>query len=170
MINTLNSLKEILTKNNIKLSTAESCTGGLISSFLTDIDGASNFIEQCFVTYSPEAKQRFLGVKKETIEKYGVVSKEVAKEMAEGLFQYADATVSTTGFAGASDDIKNPIGTVYIGLGLKKTNTGKNSCTKIVKFVKFNSKFKDRKEIKKDFAKKALEELLAFLKTETEQN
>jgi len=150
------NIKDILLKNNLKLSTAESCTGGLISSYLTDIDGASKFIEQNFVTYAPSAKEKFLNVNPEIIEKFGVVSKETAREMAEGLFQYADCSISTTGYAGASEDDTNPTGTVYIGLGLKKG--------KIIKTVKFVSKFETRKEIKKDFAKTAIKEFLGFLK------
>lgn len=155
----LNDLKNILIKNNLKLSSGESCTGGLISSYLTDIDGASNFIEQSFVTYAPEAKQKFLGVKKETIEKYSVVSKEVALEMAEGLLKFADVSISTTGYAGPlGGDNKNPVGTVFIGVGLKKEGQI------ITDFTRYVSNFKTRCEIKEDFANTALEELLSFLK------
>lgn len=153
------NLKDILLKNNLKLSVAESCTGGLISSYLTDIDGASSFIEQNFVTYAPFAKVKFLNVNPKTIEKYTVVSKEVALEMAEGLLQYADISLSTTGYTGPSGgDEKNPVGTVYIGFGIKKD--GKN----ITNAIKYNSKFKTRCEIKEDFAETALKELLKFLK------
>lgn len=155
MDETLYKIKDILLKNNLKLSTAESCTGGLISSYLTDIDGASNFIEQNFVTYAPSAKEKFLNVNSETIKNYGVVSKETAYEMTEGLFQYADCAIATTGYAGTSDDINNPAGTVYIGLGIKNGN--------IIKTVKYNSKFKERCTIKQDFAKTALKEFLIFL-------
>ena len=155
----LSELKDILLKNRFKISCGESCTGGLISSYLTDIDGASNFIDQNFVTYAPEAKQKFLNVKKKTIEKYTVVSKEEALEMAEGLLQYADISLSTTGYTGPSGgDEKNPVGTVYIGFGIKKD--GKN----ITNAIKYNSKFKTRCEIKEDFAETALKELLKFLK------
>jgi len=155
----LNDIKNILLENNFKLSSGESCTGGLISSYLTDIDGASNFIEQNFVTYAPKAKHKFLKVKNETIKKYTVVSKEVALEMAQGLLEYADVSVSTTGYAGPSGgDDKNPVGTVYIGLGLKKD--GKI----ITDSTKFLSKYKTRCEIKEDFANTALKELLSFLK------
>lgn len=151
----LYKIKDILLKNNLKLSAAESCTGGLISSYLTDIEGASQFIEQNFVTYSPSAKERFLNVDSETIKKYGVVSKETVCEMTEGLFQYADCAVATTGYAGFSDDIKNPAGTVYIGLGIKNGN--------IIKTVKYNSKSKTRCAVKQDFAQTAIKELLRLL-------
>jgi len=93
----LTQLKEILIKNNLSLSSAESCTGGLISSYLTDIDGASNFIFQNFVTYSNDAKSKFLKVKKETLEEFGAVSKETAYEMSLGLLKYADCSIATTG-------------------------------------------------------------------------
>ncbi len=153
-----NDIKEILIKNNLKISAGESCTGGQISSYMTDIDGASNFLEQSFVTYAPEAKQKFLNVKKKTIDEFGVVSKEVAQEMAKGLLEYADVAVSTTGYAGPTGgDEKNPLGTVYIGLGLKKN--GQN----IVKSVKYISKYKTRCEIKEDFTMTAFKELLTFL-------
>lgn len=155
MDKTLRKIKNILLKNNLKLSTAESCTGGLISSYLTDIDGASKFIEQNFVTYAPFAKEKFLNVSPKTIEKYTVVSKEVVNEMARGLFQYADCSIATTGYAGASDDVNNPMGTVYIGFGIKSKN--------IVKTVKYVSKFKTRRAVKKDFAKKAIKEFLNLL-------
>lgn len=156
MEETLNELKEILIQNNLTVSIAESCTGGLISSYLTDISGASDFVNINFVTYAVEEKIRFLNVKKETVEKYTVVSEEVALEMAKGLFKYAPVTLSTTGYSGPTGgDDKNPVGTVYIGLRYKNK----------MKAVEFHSKFKTRKEIKKDFAEKAIKELLQFLKT-----
>ncbi len=155
----LNDLKDILIKNNLKLSSGESCTGGLISSYLTDINGSSNFIEQNFVTYAPEAKHKFLNVKNDTIKKYSVVSKEVALEMAEGLLKYADVSVSTTGYAGPlGGDDKNPVGSVFIGLGLKKDG---KILTDVIRYV---SKSKTRCKIKEDFANTALKELLSFLK------
>lgn len=160
MENVLKSLKNIFSKHNLTVSVGESCTGGLISSYLTDIDGASDFVEQNFVTYAPKAKIKFLNVKEETIEKFGVVSKEVALEMAESLLQYADVSLSTTGYASTEGgDENNPPKTVYIGFGLKKNGRA------IVKFIKYHSQKPIRVEIKKDFAKKALCTLNDFLKT-----
>lgn len=153
------SLKEIFIKNNLTVSTGESCTGGLISSFLTDIDGASDFIQQCFVTYSPKAKQRFLNVNPKTIEQYGVVSSEVAQQMTCGLLDYADIGIATTGYAAPnSGDENNKGGCVYIGLGFNKKGN------KIIRTFKYQSPCKTRVDIKKDFAKKAFEELIIFLK------
>ena len=74
----LEEIKEVLIKNNLKIACAESCTGGLVSSYLTDISGSSAYIEQNFVTYSNAAKTRFLGVKKQTLDTLGAVSYEVA--------------------------------------------------------------------------------------------
>lgn len=156
MEETLKSIKNFLTENNLTISTGESCTGGLICSYLTDIDGASNFIEQCFVTYAPQAKERFLHVNPKTIEKYTVVSKEVAHEMAQGLLDYADVSVATTGYASPPED-KTLAGLVFIGLGLRKRDKV------IIKTVQYQSKLNQRTETKKDFATAALKELLKFL-------
>ena len=116
----LSEIKEILTRNKLSLSSAESCTGGLISSYLTDIDGASQFIFQNFVTYSNEAKERFLGVLHETLENYGAVSEQTAKEMSKGLLKYSDCSIATTGILGPTGGSKEkPIGLVFISLGYK---------------------------------------------------
>ena len=120
LVNNLEFIKEILSRKGLKLSVAESCTGGLISSKLTDIDGASNFIEINFVTYSEFAKMRFLHVPINLINEYGVVSKEVSEAMAKGLLLYSGISISTTGYAGDNNnDIKNPKGTVYFAFGYK---------------------------------------------------
>jgi len=109
----LNSGKKALT-----ISTAESCTGGMIASKLIEVPGISeNFIEG-IVSYSNEAKIKRLKVKKETLEKYGAVSEEVAREMLAGL--KTDIGISTTGIAGPGGGTKNkPVGLVYIGIKVK---------------------------------------------------
>ena len=109
----LNSGKKPLT-----ISTAESCTGGMIASKLIEVPGISeNFIEG-IVSYSNEAKIKRLKVKKETLEKYGAVSEEVAREMLAGL--KTDIGISTTGIAGPGGGTKNkPVGLVYIGIKVK---------------------------------------------------
>ena len=109
----LNSGKKPLT-----ISTAESCTGGMIASKLIEVPGISeNFIEG-IVSYSNEAKIKRLKVKKETLEKYGAVSEEVAREMLAGL--NTDIGISTTGIAGPGGGTKNkPVGLVYIGIKVK---------------------------------------------------
>lgn len=153
----LNNIKNILIKNNLSLSSAESCTGGLISSYLTDIDGASNFIFQNFVTYSNDAKIKFLNVQKETLEKYGAVSAQTANEMAKGLLKYSDCSISTTGILGPTGGSKEkPIGLVYIGLGYKNN-------IKVIKYISQKADTNNRYEIKVDITQYALSKLLEFL-------
>ncbi|PMP98132.1 MAG: hypothetical protein C0169_00470 [Thermodesulfobacterium geofontis] len=113
---------ELLKKRREKIATAESCTGGLLAGFITSISGSSLYFDRGFVTYSPESKVEILGVKKETIENFDVVSYEVAMEMAEGVRKKtgADYALSVTGFAGPTGGTpKNPVGTVYIGFSYK---------------------------------------------------
>ena len=102
----------------LTISTAESCTGGMIASKLIEVPGIStNFIEG-IVSYSNEAKIKRLKVKKETLEKYGAVSEEVAREMLAGL--KTDIGISTTGIAGPDGGTKDkPVGLVYIGIKVK---------------------------------------------------
>lgn len=102
----------------LTISTVESCTGGMIASKLIEVPGISkNFIES-IVSYSNEAKIKRLKVKKETLEKYGAVSEEVAREMLAGL--KTDIGISTTGIAGPDGGTKNkPVGLVYIGIKVK---------------------------------------------------
>ena len=160
----LQNIKEILIKNGLKIACAESCTGGLVSSYLTDIAGSSNFVEQNFVTYSNEAKKRFLNVKKETLEKFGAVSSQTAYEMALGLLDYEPVSIATTGILGPDGGSPlKPVGLCYMGYGIK---IGDKS---IIKTVKFNSPFaksdveNKRVVIKKDIAKNALINLIGFL-------
>jgi nicotinamide-nucleotide amidase len=86
----------------LSLATAESCTGGLLASLLTDVEGASHAFERGFVVYSEEAKCELLGVPRAQIEQYGAVSREVAVAMAEGAIgqSHADIALAVTGFAG----------------------------------------------------------------------
>lgn len=113
------SLEELiineLKNKNLHLSCAESCTGGLMISRLIGVSGASNVIEESYVTYSNEAKMRILEVKKETIEKYTVTSLEVAKEMCLGLKKITNANVvvSVTGFAGSNSEKLETDGLCY---------------------------------------------------------
>ena len=102
----------------LTISTAESCTGGMIASKLIEVPGISeNFVES-IVSYSNEAKIKRLKVKKETLEKYGAVSEEVAREMLGGL--KTDVAISTTGIAGPGGGSKEkPVGLVYIGIRVK---------------------------------------------------
>lgn len=113
---------ELLLEKKLTAAAAESCTGGLIASKLIEYPGISEvFLEGC-VTYSNAAKIRRLGVKAETLEKYGAVSEETAGEMAEGIAKTsgADVTIATTGIAGPDGGTEEkPVGLVYMGLCYK---------------------------------------------------
>lgn len=109
-------IADFLIKNGLTIATTESCTGGLLSSKLTDVSGSSAFIHLNLVTYANEAKHRLLGVKNETLENLGAVSEECALEMAEGLYKLtrADICVSTTGIAGPTGgSAEKPVGLMY---------------------------------------------------------
>ena len=109
---------EKLMEKTITVATAEYCTGGMIASAITDVPGSSGIFGYGMVTYSNEAKRKILGVQKETLEQYGAVSEQTAREMAQGLRERsgADIAVSTTGIAGPSGGTKDkPVGLVYVG-------------------------------------------------------
>lgn len=151
-------IKEILIANKLSISSAESCTGGLLSSYLTDISGSSAFIFQNFVTYSNDAKMKFLNVKKETLEKYGAVSSQTAYEMSEGLLNYAPCSIATTGLLGPNGGSEEkPVGLCYISFGLDYHNK------KQIEVIEFFSKKKNRYEIKVDIVEYTLMELVNYL-------
>ena len=103
-----------LTEKGLTLTTAESCTGGLVAKRLTDVSGASAVFHGGAVTYSNRLKSEWLGVKEETLRQFGAVSEQTAREMAEGARKFA---VAVTGIAGPnSDDTNKPVGLVYIAL------------------------------------------------------
>ncbi len=142
---------KIVVDKNMTIAVAESCTGGLVSSSLINYPGISSvFMEGC-VTYSNEAKISRLGVKKETLDKYGAVSKETAKEMAEGIAKNFNTNIglSTTGIAGPQGGTdEKPVGLVYIGIYI-------NGKTTVKKFV-FSG---DRQSIRVKATKTILNEL-----------
>jgi nicotinamide-nucleotide amidase len=116
---------KLLLKNNTTISTAESCTGGLLAKSLTDIAGISEVYHTGFVTYSNQSKMKSLGVSSQTLEKYGAVSGHTALEMAIGtrLNARTDISISITGIAGPGGGTEEkPVGLVYIGF-----SSGKNS-------------------------------------------
>ena len=131
MINISEKLKDIQNiskKKKLIISTAESCTGGLIAKYLTDTAGASSIYDSSFITYSNESKILLLGVKIETIEKYGAVSEEVVMEMCSGMLMRnkANLGISISGIMGpSSDNTKKKIGSIWICFKYKdqtKTN------------------------------------------------
>lgn len=119
------TLEEVVAKKliskNLTISTAESCTGGMLASTLINYPGISKVFLEGAVTYSNEAKIKRLGVKKETLDKYGAVSEETAREMALGIAKTSETNIglSTTGLAGPDGGTKEkPVGLVYIGLSI----------------------------------------------------
>jgi len=109
----------MLTDERKTLAVAESCTGGLIASEFVAIPGCSNFLLEGCVTYSDASKMRRLGVKQETLDAFGAVSEQCAREMAEGmrLSSGADYALASTGFAGPDGGTaENPVGTIYLAL------------------------------------------------------
>ncbi len=114
---------ELLRERNLTIAVAESCTGGLVQDKITDVPGSSDYFMGGLVTYSNEAKMKFLGVQKESLRQHGAVSEVVAREMAAGVRQAVgtDLAVSTTGIAGPTGATPTkPVGLVYIGLASKK--------------------------------------------------
>ena len=108
----------LLARKHLTVTTAESCTGGLIAGTLINAAGASDVLNEGYVTYSNEAKERLVHVSHETLERYGAVSAQTAWEMAEGAARAAgaDAALSATGIAGPGGGTEEkPVGLVYIG-------------------------------------------------------
>lgn len=153
-----NALARILIEKGLTVSVAESCTGGLLSSLLTDVSGSSSFIKCNFVTYANEAKMKYLNVKEETLNRHGAVSIEVANEMVQGLLDCtsSDFTIATTGIAGPTGGTEEkPVGLIYIGVGAKDN----------IKVFKYNVDSKlPRILVKHMFAKHAISLLHDFIK------
>lgn len=150
-------LGQFLTENKLTISTAESCTGGLLSSKLTDVSGSSEYIKLNFVTYANEAKHDILGVSWEILDTFGAVSEECAYAMAEGLqkFTNCDIALCTTGIAGPTGGTEQkPVGLIYIALRYNNITT--------VKEIKLNPSL-NRKQMKEEFANHALEFALSIL-------
>ena len=153
----MKSLLKILTKKKLKISFAESCTGGLLASTITSINGASKVFDLGLVTYSNQAKIKVLKINKNIIRKYGAVSYECCAAMVNNLSKISNANinVSITGIAGPKGGTKQkPVGLVYIGVK-KRNKTQINKCL-----------FKSRKRlsIQKATVKKALDLVLRAAK------
>ena len=145
---TVNALRE----NKMTIATAESCTGGLVSSKITSVSGSSEVISFSMVTYSNEVKIEKLGVRRETVEKFGAVSEQTAKEMAERIkiLAEADVGVGVTGVAGPSQSEGKPVGLVFVAIAFKDR-------TRVEKLELGNL---SRDEIREKSAEKALESVL----------
>ena len=150
-------LGNYLSQNHLTIATAESCTGGLVSSKLTDISGSSDYVHLNFVTYSNEAKHNILGVKWEILNTFGAVSEECAFAMAQGLEKITkcDIALCTTGIAGPTGgNDEKPVGLVYISAKYKGITT--------VKEIKLPPNT-PRKKMKEQFANHALKLALDVL-------
>ena len=164
MTPTLDLTKEVakhLIAKGWTLALAESCTGGLVCSALTDLAGSSDWFERGYITYSNQAKTECLGVPAKTIESFGAVSEEVAKAMAEGAQKNAavNAAVSITGIAGPSGgSIEKPVGTVCFGWTIQKERLGNITICKTMQFAG------DRQAVREQARDYALSELIELLK------
>ena len=152
----IKNLVKKLIKKKLKISFAESCTGGMLSSSITSISGASKVFNLGLVTYSNQAKIKILRVNKSIIENYGAVSAECCKSMVVNLAKIskADINVSVTGIAGPNGGTKSkPVGLVFIGV--KKSN----------KLVIFKNLFKSKSRnfIQKSTVKKTLKIINSFI-------
>lgn len=115
-------LLDICKRHGVLVATAESCTGGMIVSLMTDLPGSSSMVDRGFVTYSNEAKMEMLGVSAATLEAFGAVSEQIAREMASGALERSRAglAISVTGIAGPDGgSADKPVGLVWFGLALK---------------------------------------------------
>ena len=125
MTSDLSKIKNIRSKKKFTISLAESCTGGMISKYLTSINGSSLFFNGACISYSNEMKMRLLKVPKNTIINYGAVSHQTALAMVKGLKGITDSEIllSVTGVAGPSGGTaRTPVGCVFFGIGSKINN------------------------------------------------
>ena len=153
----MKSLVNKLIKKKLKVSFAESCTGGLLASSITSISGASKVFNLGLITYSNQAKIKFLKVNRNIIKKYGAVSHECCLAMVNNLSKISKAkiNVSITGIAGPKGGTKQkPVGLVYIGI--KKANK--------IQIIKCFFKNKKRSSIQRATVKKALNLILRVIK------
>ena len=156
-MNTAETLGKILISKGLTISTTESCTGGLLSSKLTDVSGSSSYIRLNLVTYANEAKQKMLGVEKNILDTKGAVSEECAFQMAKGLYDLtkSDICVSTTGIAGPTGGTKDkPVGLMYSCIYTP------DKC-KIYKILKPSTT--PRIQMKELFAEDVLKNILTFI-------
>lgn len=149
---------DALRRRGERVAVAESATGGLVGSLLTDVPGASGYFDRSVVTYSNDAKQDLLAVSREALDGPGAVSEPVARQMARGVRDTAGTTwgVSTTGIAGPGGGTdEKPVGTVFVGVAYAGP-WDTDSSTAWVERYQFDG---DRHECKRQFARQALDDL-----------
>lgn len=151
---------DVLRETDASLAVAESCTGGLIASLITDVAGSSDYFDRGLVTYSYDSKRELLAVSRESLDERGAVSEPVARQMARGVRDTSRTTwgLATTGIAGpagGTDD--HPVGTVYVGIAFAgEWGTGTSFST-----VEHHVYDGDRLAVKERIARGALADLLA---------
>jgi len=153
---------DALRETEATIAAAESATGGLIGSLLTDVSGSSDYFDRSVVTYSYDAKRDVLAVPREDLDEHGAVSEPVARAMARGVRDTADTTwgVATTGIAGPTGgDDEDPVGTVYIGVAYAGAWGSAESTSTVERYV-FDG---DRLQVKERFARQALRDALAAI-------
>jgi len=151
LLTRLENLLEIFKENEIRISLAESCTGGYISHMITNIPGASEILDRGVVTYSNQSKVDLLSIDSALIEKFGAVSEVVAKQMAEAVrrISQAEIGIGVTGIAGPTGGtLLKPVGTVFIAISFKGRLTS-------MKFVFRTTRI--------GFKKKVLESVISML-------
>ncbi|WP_018257885.1 CinA family protein [Halomicrobium katesii] len=149
---------ETLRETDATVAVAESCTGGLIGSLLTDVPGSSDYFDRSVVTYSYDAKRDLLAVDREVLDGAGAVSEPVARQMARGVRDTADTTwgVATTGVAGPSGGTEEtPVGTAYVGVAYAAPWGTGDSSTSVERY-EFDG---DRETVKHEIARQALSDL-----------
>jgi nicotinamide-nucleotide amidase len=152
-------LGDALRNSNATIATAESCTGGLVGSLLTDVAGSSDYFDRSLVTYSYDAKRAQLAVSRESLDDHGAVSEPVAREMAQGIRDVADTTwgVATTGVAGPTGGTpEKPVGTVFVGVAYAGEWGSGESFSQVARYEFDGS----RVEVKAKIATQALEDVL----------
>ncbi len=156
MENVAKKAVDALRDKKLTVATAESCTGGLVSAKITSVSGSSEVISFSMVTYSNEAKIEKLGVKRETIDSFGAVSEQTAREMAESIRRLADSDfgISVTGVAGPSMSEGKAVGVVFIALATE----GKTSVEQL------KAAPLTRDEVRENAANRALEMLFEAAK------
>jgi nicotinamide-nucleotide amidase len=157
---------DALRASDATVATAESCTGGLIGSLLTDVAGSSDYFDRALATYSYDSKLDLVGVARETLDEHGAVSEPVARQMARGTRDTAGTTwgLSTTGIAGPTGGTdEKPVGTVYVGVAYRGDWGTGDSFTRVERY-EFDG---DRLQIKERIARRALVDLLAAVESES---
>jgi nicotinamide-nucleotide amidase len=157
-------IAEPLRNSEATVATAESCTGGLIGSLLTDVPGSSDYFDRASVTYSYDAKLEQVGVARETLDDHGAVSEPVARAMARGVRDRAGTTwgLSTTGIAGpAGGSAEKPVGTVFVGVAYAGAWGTGESFAEVSRY-EFDG---DRLAIKEQIARQGLRDLLAAVES-----